>query len=102
MLYICIHKSDLLLQRRMFMKRMATAILTSLALFAAAPAEAQTLRWSAAGDAVSFDPNAQLDSFTQNIQHMVYDPLVRRNRKLEIEPALATSWEVVAPDRWRF
>ena len=42
----------------------------------AAPAGAQTLRWSAAGDAVSFDPNAQVDSFTQNILLMVYDTLV--------------------------
>jgi peptide/nickel transport system substrate-binding protein len=72
------------------------------ALLASVPAAAQTLRWSAPGDAVSFDPNAQIDSFTQNIQLMVYDTLVRRNRKLEIEPGLATSWTIVAPDRWRF
>ena len=84
------------------MRRGVLTILAGLALLASVPASAQTLRWSAAGDAVSFDPNAQLDSFTQNIHHMVYDPLVRRNRKLEIEPALATSWEIVAPDRWRF
>ena len=66
------------------------------------PSLAKTLRWSSAGDAVSFDPNAQVDSFTQNIQLMVYDPLVRRNKELQIEPALATSWEVVEPTRWRF
>jgi peptide/nickel transport system substrate-binding protein len=84
------------------MKHSVAKILTAIALLTSYPAGAQTLRWSAAGDAVSFDPNAQLDSFTQNIQLMVYDTLVRRNRKLDIEPALATSWEVVAPDRWRF
>ena len=48
------------------------------------------------------DPYAHTESFTSNLHHHVYDPLVRRNRKLEIEPALATSWSVVAPDRWRF
>ena len=86
------------------MKRRFTMAVAALSLLAGAsmPAYAQTLRWSAPGDAVSFDPNAQIDSFTQNIQLMVYDTLVRRNRKLEIEPALATSWEIVAPDRWRF
>ena len=49
-----------------------TALVSAIALMGA-PAGAQTLRWSAAGDAVSFDPNAQVDSFTQNILLMVYD-----------------------------
>ena len=84
------------------MKRSVLAAVAALSLLAAAPADAQTLKWAAPGDAVSFDPNAQLDSFTQNIHLMVYDTLVRRNRKLEIEPGLATSWQIVAPDRWRF
>jgi peptide/nickel transport system substrate-binding protein len=84
------------------MKRGAIAVLAGLALLAVMPASAQTLRWSSQGDIVSFDPNAQTDSFTANFIHMIYEPLVRRNRKLEIEPALATSWEVVATDRWRF
>lgn len=84
------------------MKRSVLAAVAALSLLAAAPAGAQTLKWAAPGDAVSFDPNAQLDSFTQNIQSMVYDTLVRRNRQLQIEPSLATSWEIVAPDRWRF
>jgi peptide/nickel transport system substrate-binding protein len=83
------------------MKRLALAAVAAL-LMASTSVDAQTLRWSAPGDAVSFDPNAQLDSFTQNIHLMVYDTLVRRNRKLEMEPGLATSWEIVAPDRWRF
>ncbi|QEL24264.1 ABC transporter substrate-binding protein [Bosea sp. F3-2] len=84
------------------MKRGLMALAGALAVLMVQSAGAQTLRWSAPGDVVSFDPNAQLDSFTQNIQLMVYDTLVRRNRKLEIEPGLATSWEVVEPTRWRF
>ncbi|MCP8940761.1 ABC transporter substrate-binding protein [Alsobacter sp. SYSU M60028] len=87
--------------KRTFAAAAAVAV-AALALMAAQPSAAQTLRWSAPGDAVSFDPNAQLDSFTQNVLSMVYDTLVRRDRKLQIEPGLATSWEVVAPDRWRF
>ena len=65
-------------------------------------ATAQTLRWSSQGDIATMDPYAHTESFTSNVQHHVYDPLVRRNRKLEIEPALATSWKIVSPDRWRF
>ena len=66
------------------------------------PASAKTLKWSSQGDIVTMDPYAHTESFTANVQHHIYDPLVRRNRKLEIEPALATSWKVVEPTRWRF
>jgi len=66
------------------------------------PSAAQTLRWAASGDIVTFDPNAQVDSFTQSVHHVVYDPLVRRNKNLALEPALATSWEIIEPTRWRF
>ncbi len=79
----------------------ATTTLAGLTLLAA-PADAKTLRWSSQGDIATMDPYAHTESFTSNLHHHVYDPLVRRNRKLEIEPALATSWQVVAPDRWRF
>jgi peptide/nickel transport system substrate-binding protein len=67
-----------------------------------ATAQAKTLRWSSQGDIATMDPYAHTESFTSNMQHHIYDPLVRRNRELQIEPALATSWEIVAPDRWRF
>jgi len=66
------------------------------------PASAKTLRWAASGDVITFDPNAQVDSFTQSVHHVVYDPLVRRNKDLVLEPALATSWEIIEPTRWRF
>lgn len=73
----------------------------ALGLLAGA-AEASTLRWSAQGDIATFDPYAHTESFTSNVLHHVYDPLVRRGRELQIEPALATAWRQVAPDRWRF
>lgn len=86
------------------MKTYVKTLLAGLAVLAplSAPAFAETLRWAASGDVISYDPNAQVDSFTQSVQHMVFDPLVRRNKELKLEPALATSWEVVEPTRWRF
>jgi peptide/nickel transport system substrate-binding protein len=84
------------------MKPAAAAVIAFLSVMVCASAGAQTLRWSAPGDAVSYDPNAHTDSFTSNMEMMVYDTLVRRDRSLRIEPGLATSWEIVAPDRWRF
>ncbi|WP_046862874.1 ABC transporter substrate-binding protein [Microvirga massiliensis] len=85
------------------MKRItATATLVAGLTILTAPLQANTLRWSSQGDIATMDPYAHTESFTSNMHHYVYDPLVRRNRKLEIEPALATSWSIVAPDRWRF
>ena len=86
------------------MKTSLKTLLAGLALVAplSAPALAETLRWASSGDVISYDPNAQVDSFTQSVHHMVFDPLVRRNKDLKLEPALATSWEVIEPTRWRF
>lgn len=83
--------------------RMAALFLgVAIALSVPVAAKAQTLRWSASGDAVSYDPNAVNDAFSFNMQALVYDGLVRRDGDLKIAPALATSWEVVEPTRWRF
>ncbi len=86
------------------MKSYVKILLAGLAVLAplSTPAFAKTLRWSGSGDVVSYDPNAQVDSFTQSMLEMVYDPLVRRNKDLQLEPALATSWKVMEPTRWRF
>ncbi len=90
-------------------KMMSRLVLTGAVAFAAAgllvlpsQAEAKTLRWSSQGDIATMDPYAHTESFTSNMQHHIYDPLVRRNKELQIEPALATSWTIEAPDRWRF
>lgn len=65
-------------------------------------ASAETLRWGANKDIFSLDPYSYGDSFTINVLNHVYEGLVRYNRDLKIEPALATSWEVVSDTVWRF
>jgi peptide/nickel transport system substrate-binding protein len=65
-------------------------------------AEAKTLKWSSQGDIATMDPYAHTESFTSNMQHHIYDPLVRRGRDLQIQPGLATAWRIVEPSRWRF
>src|SRR6185295_16186816 len=32
----------------------------------------------------------------------IYEPLIRRNKELGIEPALAVKWEATSPTTWRF
>lgn len=67
-----------------------------------AQAPAQSLTWSANLDALSMDPHSTNNSFTNAFVSNIYEALVRFNDKLQIEPALATSWKVVSPTVWRF
>ena len=48
------------------------------------------------------DPYARLETFLLEFMANVYEPLVRRDRDLKLEPALATKWELVSPTVWRF
>ncbi|WP_306045784.1 ABC transporter substrate-binding protein [Nioella sp. MMSF_3534] len=68
----------------------------------AAGASAETLRYATARDIYGLDPHAVTDSFTNIFTHHIYEPLVRYDADLNIEPALATSWEVIEPNRVRF
>lgn len=65
-------------------------------------AYAKPLTWSYSGDILSTDPHAMNDTFSMAFLNNVYEGLVRHNHKLEIEPALATSWEQASPTVWRF
>ena len=64
--------------------------------------QAATLTWSSTLDALSMDPHATNNSFTNAFVGNVYEALVRFDDKLQIEPALATSWKLLSPTVWRF
>ncbi|MEQ9333231.1 ABC transporter substrate-binding protein [Thalassobaculum sp.] len=70
--------------------------------FAAPAAEAKTFRWAFQGDAQSLDPYSLNETFTLGLLGNVYEGLIRRDENLQIQPALAESWEIVEPTRWRF
>lgn len=80
--------------------RLLTGAMCSVLLAGAAGAE--TLRWANAGDALTLDPYAHTESFTSSFLLHIYETLVRRDADLKLEPALATSWEVIEPTRVRF
>jgi len=67
-----------------------------------APAQAATLRWAASRDIGSLDPDSYGDTFTLAFLNHVYEGLVRYDETLKIEPALASSWEMIDPTVWRF
>ena len=82
---------------------MKRKILIAATLFAlAAPAHAVTLRWAAQNDILTLDPHSQNHATTISIMQHCYEPLVRYDKKFQIEPALAASWEQVSPAQWRF
>jgi len=88
-------------------RRPARAAALVAAAFAAALAavplvDAKTLRWAGRGDPQTMDPYSQNENLTNNINNLVYDTLVMRDKDLKVIPGLATSWEQLNPTTWRF
>jgi len=88
------------------MRKSAALLLVTAALLGwagwADPASAKTFRWAAADDVASLDPYSRREIFQLSFLGNIYEPLVRRDRDLALEPALATDWEQAAPLVWRF
>ncbi|MGP1395264.1 MAG: ABC transporter substrate-binding protein [Inquilinaceae bacterium] len=74
----------------------------ALAVLAVTQAAAETLRYSFQADVNTLDPHSLNETFTLGYQGNIYEGLTRRGPDLAIEPALATRWEIVEPNRWRF
>src|SRR6056297_2822154 len=82
-----------------FKMGLAIATLTSAM---AITAHANTLRMADSTDIAAMDPHSMTESNTIGFLNHVYEGLVRYNKDLQVEPALATSWEFVEPARLRF
>ena len=65
-------------------------------------ARAATFKWANDGDSNSMDPYTRSETFLLSFDANMYEPLVRRDRDLKLEPALATAWEQPTPTTWRF
>ncbi len=66
------------------------------------PVAAETLKFAFQGSLKSLDPYSLNETFTLGFLGNVYEGLIRRGPDLDIQPALATSWEVLEPTKWRF
>src|SRR3981189_2653543 len=83
--------------------RQTLLAITTVSLFAFAPASAHTLRYANQGDLKSLDPYTLNETTTHAHLGQVYEGLVARDKDLKIIPALAESWETPEePTRWRF
>ena len=74
----------------------------ALCLSAALPVQAETFRFAFQGDVASMDPYALAENFSSSFHHNIHEPLVRYDENLQVEPALAVSWEMLDPKTWRF
>jgi peptide/nickel transport system substrate-binding protein len=77
----------------------AAALAVSLGL---APAQANLFRWANDGDVNSMDPYSRSETFLLTFNANIYEPLIRRDRNLRLEAALAERWEQADPLTWRF
>ncbi|HUS97406.1 MAG TPA: ABC transporter substrate-binding protein, partial [Hyphomicrobiaceae bacterium] len=69
----------------------------------AAPGDASRLVWARSGDALTLDPHARNEGPTHAFNHHIYEPLVIRNARGKVQPALADSWSVSEnPKIWTF
>jgi peptide/nickel transport system substrate-binding protein len=68
----------------------------------AMPGTAKSLRWASQGDILTMDPHAQNEGLNNAWLDHVYEPLVTRDRKMAIEPALAVSWTQLDATTMRF
>ena len=86
------------------MRRFAlAALLAPLVAFAPPPAaEARNFTWAYNADVLTLDPHSSNNTFTNTFAGNIYEALVRHNDRIEIEPALAESWERTSPTVWRF
>jgi len=70
--------------------------------FSATAADAKTFRWANSGDVSSMDPYARQETFLLTFTANVYDPLVRRDKDLKLEAALAEKWGQIDAMHWFF
>lgn len=82
--------------------RSLAGLLVLAALALASPTQATEFKWAGQGEAQTLDPHGTTEFQTMALIGNIYEPLVRRDKDLKLEPALAESWEVVAPTLWRF
>jgi len=83
--------------------RNATGLLlaTGLAL-AAGTATAASFTWSTNSEPSTMDPHGAATAPVLGFLNNIYEGLVRRGRDMTLEPSLATAWEPIGDEGWRF
>ena len=77
-------------------------LLSAALLLACGVSQAVTLRVANVGDVQSMDPHSLNETLQLSFTASVYEPLVGRDRKMNLTPLLATKWTQKSPTVWRF
>ena len=78
------------------------AVAVASLLLAAGSANAVTLRVANVGDVQSMDPHSLNETLQLSFTASVYEPLIGRDKKMNLIPLLATKWTQKSPTIWRF
>jgi len=78
------------------------SLLGATLLLAWGAGHAATLRVANVGDVQSMDPHSLNESLQLSFTGNVYEPLVGRDKKMNLIPMLATKWTQKSPTVWRF
>lgn len=78
------------------------SIAAAAALLAFQGAQAVTLRVANVGDVQSMDPHSLNETLQLSFTASVYEPLIGRDKKMNLVPLLATKWTQKTPTIWRF
>jgi len=81
---------------------MRTALFASALALTASAVSAETFRWAGTTDPQTMDPHAVNSAPVLGFLNNVYEGLVRRDKDMIVEGALAESWEPLGGDGWRF
>ena len=79
-----------------------TAVSALIIGTAAGASFAESFKWAGSTDPQTMDPHAVNSAPVLGFLNNVYEGLVRRNKAMKIEGALAESWEPLGGDGWRF
>ena len=83
---------------KFLLKAAATVLVLALA---GSAAEARAVKWARNGDALTLDPHAQNEGPTHNVLHLIYEPLILRERTGKLLPTLAIAWRATEdPSVW--
>jgi peptide/nickel transport system substrate-binding protein len=85
----------------MLPRHVGLALIAMLLLNVPAMAQDKVLKWGAAGDVQSIDPDTINETLTNNLNNLVYDTLVDFDANSEVRPSLATSWTRINDTTWR-
>lgn len=83
-------------------KQLAVFFAAGLSALIPLSSYAETFRWAGTTDPQTLDPHASNTAPVLGFLNNVYEGLVRRDKQMQIEPALAKSWEQLEEGGWRF